>query len=88
MKNKRYIGEVDFFKFIFALIIMVMHIAQMNIHSGGIFPRGGLGCEYFFMVSGYFMCTSIAKQEDDNIADLGGDTIRFVWGKFQRISFP
>ena len=57
---------------------MVMHIAQKNIHTGGIVPLGGFACEYFFMVSGYFMCVSIAKQNDD-LTDLGGDTIKFVW---------
>ena len=87
MKNKNYIGELDFLKFIMALVIMFMHIAQSNAAENEILKMGGFAVEFFFIVSGYFMCCSAAKMEGIQ-DDIGKDTISFLWKKFKTIMIP
>lgn len=87
MENKRYVGEIDFLKFIMAVVIMFMHIAQLNVENVVLFKLGGFAVEFFFIVSGYFMCCS-AEKSQESIENLGKETIGFLWKKFNSLKLP
>lgn len=71
-------GYVDVIKFIFAIVIAEFHLGS------GIFPGGRVAVEGFFMISGYLMMNSIAKNKypSDNI---GVSTLKFLAGKYKNL---
>lgn len=91
MKVKRN-GEIELLRFLFSIIIVLFHcnkdifnyISPEN-YAYALAPRGYIGVEFFFMLSGYFMAAGIAKNR--STAPLGTDTFRFVWKKYLSI-FP
>lgn len=91
MKAKRN-GEIELLRFLFSVIIVLFHcnkdifdcISPEN-YSYALAPRGYIGVEFFFMLSGYFMAAGIAKNK--SAAPVGTDTVRFVWKKYLSI-FP
>lgn len=85
--NKNYIGELDFLKFLMALVIMTMHVSQRNQSKAVLFGNGGFAVEFFFVVSGYFMCVSAARSQAPT-EQLGMETMGFLWKKFKQIWFP
>ncbi len=66
MTNKRN-GTIELLRFVFCIVVLLFHITN-DIHSvgreGGVFRLGGLSVEFFFIVSGYYMACSIAKQNE------------------------
>ena len=49
-------GTIDFFKFVFALVIAIFHISPLfNIEGRQLFGSGRIAVEFFFMVSGYLL---------------------------------
>ena len=73
-------GYIDIIKFLFAIIIFEFHVGT------GIFPGGRLAVEGFFMISGYFMMCTIAKNRcpADN---LGVSTVRFLANKYKALFY-
>ena len=70
-------GFIDVIKFMFAIIIAEFHL------ESGIFPGGRMGCEVYFMISGYLMMCSLAKDKStDNVAS---STVRFIWRKYKAL---
>ncbi len=64
--QKKYYGEVDFWRLFFSVIILVFHGAEV---FGGelrsqILPAGSLGVDFFLLVSGYFMMASAQKADE------------------------
>lgn len=53
--------EIEFFKFLFSIVILVFHSKLFACVDGNpnLLPKGYLGVEFFFMVSGYFMAMSV-----------------------------
>lgn len=76
---------IDFFRVIFCFIIFLFHTVYLKGKEFGICKGGYIGVEFFFQVSGFFMCQSVAfkrrrKLELDSVS-------RFIFLKFSRI-FP
>lgn len=73
-------GYIDIIKFFFAIIIFEFHVGT------GIFPGGRVAVEGFFMISGYLMMCTIAKNKfpDDN---LGISTVRFLANKYKSLFY-
>lgn len=67
MSRKRN-GTIDLLRFIFCLVVLLFHITN-DIHSvgknGGVFRLGGLSVEFFFIVSGYYMASSVFRQKEE-----------------------
>ena len=62
--NKKYNGALDFWKFVFCLVILVFHVGEVyGGKHGYLLEWGRYAVEMFFIVSGYFMCVSAAKAE-------------------------
>lgn len=60
-------GRIDFLRFCFSIIVVLYH--------GGVFLGGWIGVEFFFIVSGYYMCRSYESGKYS-------DTLSFVKHKF------
>lgn len=73
MKKTRRIGTIDFFKFIFAIIIVAYHAGSFyNAETGGLCSSGFIAVEFYFIVSGYLLAAKSGKYEGENVfaADL------------------
>ena len=86
-------GKAEFLRFIFSIIIILYHcgrlIANKELIGFGSFAGGYIGVEYFFVLSGFLMASSMAKraQPEDHMKNAGPAFRRFMWGKIKRI-FP
>lgn len=82
VKNRRPArsGEIDLMKFIFSLIIAAFH-SDLFYPQKTYAKFGYLGCELFFMVTGYFMARSAEKA--DRTAPLGESAIKFISHKIK-----
>ena len=84
--NKKYNGELDFWKFAFCLAILFFHIGETFAGKNYFMKSGKFAVEMFFIVSGYFMCIS-AKKAEEKYSDisLGRETAGFIISKVKRI---
>ena len=85
--NKKYNGALDFWKFVFCLVILVFHVGEVyGGKHGYLLEWGRYAVEMFFIVSGYFMCVSAAKAEERHTGiSLGKETFGFALHKIRRI---
>lgn len=83
MKKQVRNNEIDFWRFIFAIIIMLHHSYQLS-SSGGehvVFASGALAVDAFFILSGYFM-TSYVYNNDQAL-----DTQKYLVKRYSKL-FP
>lgn len=70
-------GEIDLFRFIFAILIVFHHFSQVFDYK--LFSRGYIGVEFFFLVTGFLTAKKVA--ENDRIysnAEIADNTWRFI----------
>jgi peptidoglycan/LPS O-acetylase OafA/YrhL len=86
MKTKRN-SEIELLRFIFCILIVLFHCNKNLFHyispqnyAYALSPRGYIGVEFFFMLSGYFMAAGIDKNKSNT--PLGTDSVRFIWKKY------
>ena len=79
-------GEIDFWKFIFAILIVTFHSEYLpGAGENTYFHGGSIGVEFFFIASGFFMARSAEKVSgNQSIAD---ETWRFLLKKI-KVFFP
>ncbi|MBQ7106509.1 MAG: acyltransferase [Clostridia bacterium] len=82
--NTKRIGEIELFRFIFTIIIIILH-AQYLMGTDIPFISGSLAVEFFFIVSGYLMMASITRLQDKTINNLANETVGFIWKKIYPI---
>ena len=80
-------GKVEFLRFMFCIIIMMMHSSTFVPEGTKNFfkSRGGLGVEFFFLVSGYLMAVSISKAPILQEGTLGKETQKFLGRKIKAL---
>ena len=83
--NKTYNGAIDFWKFIFCLVILIFHVGEYFGEGNFLFRWGQFSVEFFFVVSGYFMCVSAHNAEKKEAVGLGTETFRYILHKIQSI---
>lgn len=76
MKKKRN-GEMDFWKFVFSIVIIFFHGKNMAGDETPLFVGGSIGVEFFFLVSGLLMANSAARNTDETLSP-GLDTLHFM----------
>ena len=84
-EKKARVGTVDFFKFIFSMIIVFCHANNFFSRPGSYFAMSGfIAVEFFFIVSGYLLAAKASKFKGGSVweADLA-----MLRGKFLHI-FP
>lgn len=72
-------GEIDVLRFVFAILILLGHFSstfKMNY-----FPRGWIGVEYFFLVSGYLMAQKAHNIVGIKSIDIPSENWRFIRSK-------
>ena len=89
MSSKKRNGTIDFFRFIFSMTIVLFHSNKFAVdleHTW--FPRGTLGVEFFFIVSGFLLGMSlISNPEEKTGSELCKDTYMYIGRKIKGI-FP
>ncbi len=81
-KSVKRLGEIDFWKFIFALIVVIHHSRFLVGDDKCYFLKGSFAVEFFFLVSGYLMMLSIDKMSENPI-NLGRETFTFISKKYK-----
>ena len=81
------VGEIEFFRAVFCLIIMIRHGEYLVGTTKIPFSGGAFAVEFFFLVSGYLMMANIARRQNEPTQHLGGETLRFV-GKKMATFYP
>lgn len=81
---------INFFKFFYSIIIIVLHSANFYTYGNGywICGWGGLSVEFFFFVSGYLMCQkamNVEKSELQTPGEIGQKTFDFMIHKIRGI---
>ncbi len=88
-KQSSYIPMVDFWKFVFSIVIMCYHANKMaGFEDILFFKKGFILVEFFFMVSGFFMAKSLYALKEKPIHSLGDESWRFTLNKAKKIYFP
>lgn len=88
-KQSSYVPAVDFWKFVFSVVIMCYHANKMaGFEDVLFFKKGYILVEFFFMVSGFFMAKSLFALKEKPIKSLGDETWRFTLKKADRIYIP
>lgn len=82
-----YCGEIDFWKFLCCIVIVIHHSFQ--IFGERVYMGSGSVCvEFFFMVSGYLTAMSVArKNEKFEIEKIGTQTVEFLFHKIRGFIF-
>ncbi len=75
--NKR-CGEIDFCRFVFALVIMLHHSRYVIGYDNSVFIGGSLGVEFFFLVSGYLMMAAVERANYRAAGCAGGNPDRIA----------
>lgn len=82
-------GKIEFFRFIFCIIIILFHCNRILGDGGskeswrlGLFPRGYIGVEFFYFVSGYLLANSLfLSREKNESRPFDREYWSFLWGK-------
>lgn len=72
--------EIDLWKFIFSIVIVLLHSFNLFGGENKFMPGGSIGVDFFFIVTGYLMMNSIDKK---TYVQSGGE---FVWCKFKYVA--
>lgn len=75
-------GAIDFWKFVFALIIVQFHSSNFDVTKSCPFIGGAIAVEFYFIVSGFLMAESICKKNENEIV-VGRDSKNFIFHKIR-----
>ena len=80
MNNTQKNGELEFFRFLFSVIIVLHHSRYLVGDKNCIFLGGALAVEFFFILSGCLMAQSIEKERISHAdtSHIGKDTFYFI----------
>lgn len=83
-------GKIELMRFVFALCILLGHINLKVWENAKTFGpvslarRGYLGVEFFFLVAGFLLAKTVARQNEAGAAEsVGQDTAWFLWRKIR-----
>lgn len=77
-------GAIDFWRFIFSVIIVCFHGSKNLTGSKAPFFGGAIAVEFFFLVSGFLMAASVGKYSAERV---GESTRTFLFHKIKGV-FP
>lgn len=75
-------GAIDFWKFVFSVMIVHFHSSNMTDVKDIPFIGAGPAVEFFFLVSGFLMAQSLSKHPRDSMA-IGRDSRNFLMHKIR-----
>ena len=80
-------GEIEFFRFLFCLIVFVFHVNLDNTSKTVFCQNGQLGVEFFFIISGYFLSREIMESSYSQKESAGFNSFQYVKRRYISI-FP
>lgn len=85
MKKKN--GEINFLRFVFAVIVLILHFGDNYNFSW--FRQGYIGVEFYFLVSGFLMAKHVSrlKNHPRSSGDIANATWKFIINKIKSF-FP
>ena len=84
MKENKHNGIISFWKFAFAMMIVILHCSDFaQAGDTVIFKEGSIGVEFFFITSGFLLAVSAFKKIDDS--NIIKDTWKFIYRKFIKL---
>ena len=83
-KNRN--GKIDFYKFLFAIVVMLYHFSCSTKYDQEFFTKGYIAVEFFFIVSGFLYAKSLSKFNNQNNS-IVKDSIKYVINKYKSF-FP
>lgn len=85
-EKKVYNGVIDWWKIVFCLIIVIMHVGEYYHDDSFIFVWGKYGVEFFFIVSGFFMSAHVMRMDESvGLKNIGKENVLFTWSKIKTI---
>lgn len=91
VKENSHNYELDFFKFIFTLLVFIAHsIFFISADASANVPPmlGSIPVHFFFIVSGMLMANSISKNKENTIDEPAINALNFVLKKAKKIMLP
>lgn len=79
-------GKIDFYKLIFAFVVMFYHYSCSSKYDNEFFTKGYIAVEFFFIVSGFLYAKSLSKYDNSNKSELK-DSAAFIINKYKAF-FP
>lgn len=96
--KKKHNGIISFWKFMFSILMIALHLGQLHPEAKYRFSAGSIGVEFFFIVSGYLFCKKYINKPSIDNEKIGKITIKFLTKKINKflpyilflwiISFP
>lgn len=81
-KKSNHNGIISFWKFMFAIMIVIYHFNLGIKYEKAILRNGYIGVEFFFIVSGYLM-TKKALNKKEGCLDIGYETFQYILKKIK-----
>lgn len=75
-------GEIDFWKFVFSIMVVQFHSSNLTKIKTTPFVGAAIAVEFFFLVSGYLMAASISRYKEGDIV-VGRDSRNFMLHKIR-----
>ena len=80
-KTAKRVGEMEFLRFIFSIIIIFHHSRNFIGNETALFLNGSFAVEFFFILSGFLMMKSVGKMSEQP-GNLGAETFSFIKKKY------
>ena len=81
---KKHNGKISFWKFIFALLIIAFHVSCYYDNTL-LFKSGYIGVEFFFIVSGYYLCKKCINYKRVTNSKIGVENFKFILKKVKKL---
>ena len=82
MEKNKHNGKISLWKFLFALMIVALHLGFKYPDVTYRFAAGSIAVDFFFIVSGYLFCQKCLKTKIDK--EIGKNTFDFFINKVKR----
>lgn len=83
MTNSKHNGKISFWKFMFSLMIVGLHLGFSHINENNRFAAGSIAVEFFFLVSGYLFAKKSLTLKTEN-REVGKETFNFIIDKIKK----
>ena len=83
MIKKKHNGKISFWKFMFSLMIVALHLGVLNTNAEYRFSYGSIAVDFFYLVSGYLFCKKCLNLKLDN-KEVVKESFNFIINKIKR----
>ena len=83
MNKIKHNGKISFWKFMFSLMIVALHLGSLHTNVEYHFAAGSIAVDFFFLVSGYLFCKKCLNLKS-NSKEIGKESLDFIINKIKR----